>query len=94
MDLHVQHPSIPGVLDRLCQELGGRGVREPQLCPSEGSLGLVWQQGRACRGGQVWVSILPCCPVGAPAMAASWRGFPWLAALEPAPALEEGVSQG
>lgn len=59
MGLHVQHPSVPGVLDQLCQELSGWEVREPQPCPSGGSLGLVCQQGH---GGQVWVSILPSCP--------------------------------
>lgn len=72
----------------------GVGGEEPPPCPSGGSLGLVWQQGRACHAGQVWVSILLCCPVGAPAVAAAWRGFPWLAEPELGPALEEEVSQG
>lgn len=69
---HVASLTPSGVLVRLCWELSG--VREPHALPVWMACS-GWCGGGVCMccGGQVWVSIVPCCPMGASALAASQR---------------------
>lgn len=61
-------------------------MREPHALPLwMGRSGWCCSGVSVCHGGQVWVSTAPCCPTGAPALAASQRGSPGLAVWEPGP---------